>query len=215
MTVLKTPANAWIITMRCNTWRQWGGPCLEKTKANSRTGCGLWPNNSRTNRPSKSFINWKRFWLNCQRDRRLKQSKRKSITFTSTRTGWITALDGDGASPLAAERLNRPVGKLNAASNGQANTGVNKETNLYCAWRPSGATDAGISCSRIIANSTPPKTEMRTLGPQISALTGARFPANLFSLRQPSEAETFFAGGRSGIVCRGNPSTEAARAEKK
>src|SRR5216684_1605341 len=103
MTVLKTPANAWIITMRCN--------------------------------------NWKRFWLNCQRDRRLKQSKRKSITFTSTRTGWITALDGDGASPLAAERLNRPVGKLNAASNGQANTGVNKETNLYCAWRPSGATD--------------------------------------------------------------------------
>jgi len=31
-------------------------------------------------------------------------------------------------------------------------------------------------------------------------LTGAWFPANLLFLRQPSEAETFFAGGRSGFV---------------
>src|SRR6266446_2796831 len=86
---------------------------------------------------------------------------------TAPANGWpnrvgMTAPEGDGASPLAAERSSPPVGKLNAVSSGQANTGVSKETNLYCAWKPSGATDAGISCSPIIISSTPPKTEMRT-----------------------------------------------------
>lgn len=52
-TVSRTPGSGWIFTMRSSTWRRWEGRCLEKTRPSSRSGCGRWCSNLRTNRPSR------------------------------------------------------------------------------------------------------------------------------------------------------------------
>jgi hypothetical protein len=57
----------------------------------------------------------------------------KSIVLTSTRIGWITAQDGGGANPFAAEPSNQHAGKPNAASSSQANIVASEETNRC--WR--------------------------------------------------------------------------------
>ena len=77
MTGLKTPGSAWIITTRCNTWRWWDGPCLAKTKPSSGSGSNPWLSNSRTNRRSKSSVNWKIFWRNCRRESRAEVVQRE------------------------------------------------------------------------------------------------------------------------------------------
>ena len=82
--------------------------------------------------------------------------------FGSTKTEWITGLAHVAESPLAAEPLNRPADKHNAALSGPANTGVNKGMKLCFVWKRFGATVAGICSSPITATSTYPKTEMRT-----------------------------------------------------
>ncbi len=51
---------------QCNTWPPWAGPCLARTRPNSKRGSSRWSNSSRMNQPSKSSANWRRRWCNCR-----------------------------------------------------------------------------------------------------------------------------------------------------
>ena len=87
--------------------------------------------------------------------------QRKSTIFTSIRTGWITARDGDAANPLAAARWKPPAGRTSAASNVPDSSGVRPEMKPCCVWKPSGATIAGTFYFPT-PHSTLHETEMRT-----------------------------------------------------
>jgi hypothetical protein len=96
--------------------------------------------------------------------RRLKRCKGKSIISMSMRTGWITALDADAASPLAAARWKPPAGRTSAASNDPDSSGVRQAMKPCCVWKPSGATIIG-TFSFPTPHSTLHETEMRTAWP--------------------------------------------------
>src|SRR5436190_14166326 len=65
------------------------------------------------------------------------------------------------ANRSAAGRSKRPAGNTNVDSKGPGNFGAQRAMKGCCAWKPSGATDAGSCYSPTAAASIRQKTEMR------------------------------------------------------